>query len=74
MKYTIKIIFGKEQIDKYIFKIPLSKEEIEINVKEYSFETEIELIAFKKGVLEAVGWMECQIIDQNVSKPTFIIS
>ncbi len=74
MKYTIKMIFGQEQIDKFILKIPLSKEEIEINVKEFSFETEIELLAFKKGVSETIGWMECHIIDQNVSKPTFIIS
>ena len=66
MKHTIKIIFGKEEVNKFLLEIPLSKEEKDINVKEYQFATQIELAAFINGINEAVGWTECYVIE-NVS-------
>lgn len=61
MKYTATIIFGKEQVDKINNNQPLIKEELDLNVKEYSFNTEIEKVAFCKGISESVGWIECYI-------------
>jgi len=66
MKYSIKIVFGKEQVNKLISGIPLSQEEHSINVKEYIFDTLIELNAFVNGTKEAIGWMECYT-DEPVS-------
>jgi hypothetical protein len=65
MKYSIKIIFGKEQVNKFISEIPLSEEEFQINMKKFFFETEPELIAFKKGIDEAIGWMECFFVESD---------
>ena len=62
MEYSVKIIFGKEQVDKYLSEIPLDNDEKEIHEKEYFFETKAELEAFIKGVDETVGWSEyCQV-------------
>jgi hypothetical protein len=58
MIHSIKIVFGKEQVNKLIVNIPLSNEEKAIYEKEYQFETKSELDAFCKGVNEAVGWNE----------------
>jgi hypothetical protein len=63
MKHTIKIVFGKEQVDKFIANIPLTKDEKEINLKEYSFDSEVEMLAFKKGINEAIGWLECYFVE-----------
>jgi hypothetical protein len=65
MMHTAKIIFGKEQVDKFITNIPLSKDELLINVKEFSFETKAELMSFKKGINEAIGWTECYIFENT---------
>jgi hypothetical protein len=35
------------------------------HVEEYSFGTEAELLAFKHGVDEAIGWMECGEADED---------
>ena len=64
MNFTLKIIFGEDQINKFFSGIPFSGEDFELNIKEYSFETEIELKAFKKGVSETIGWMECHILEK----------
>ena len=66
MKHSIKIIFGKEQVNKFILNNELSETEKQINEKEYLFETNSELNAFRKGVLETVGWLECFIIEDVV--------
>lgn len=58
MKHSIKIIFGKEQVNKYHQNEPLSIEEEKINLKEFSFNSKKELEAFCLGLEEAVGWME----------------
>lgn len=63
MKHSIKIIFGKEQINKFLSDIPFSAEAESLNEKEYNFETVDELNAFVKGVNETVGWLECYIVE-----------
>jgi hypothetical protein len=63
MKHSIKIIFGKEQVNKFLSDVPLTKEEKSINEKEYHFKTQLELDAFLKGVNETVGWLECYIVE-----------
>ncbi len=60
MKHNIKIVFGKEQVNKYHNNEPLSLEEAQINVKEFSFNSKKELEAFCLGLDEAVGWMEIE--------------
>lgn len=64
MKKSVRVIFGKEEVEKYISDIPLSSDELHINSKEYFFDTEIELIAFRKGINEAVGWQEIYMIEE----------
>ena len=63
MKHSIKIIYGKEQVNKFLSAVPFSEEEKSINEKEYHFETQSELDAFLKGVNETVGWLECYIVE-----------
>lgn len=63
MNYSIKVIFGKEQVDKHIANIPLTGDELKINVKDFTFKTEIELAAFKKGINEAIGWIDCYLVE-----------
>ena len=66
MKHSIKIIYGKEQVNKFLSEVPFSEEEKNINEKEYHFETQSELDAFLKGVSETVGWLECYIVEGAV--------
>lgn len=63
MKHSVLIIFGKEQVNKFLSNVPFSKEEKNINEKEYHFETKAELDAFLKGVNVTVGWLECYIVE-----------
>lgn len=58
MKNSTKIIFGKEQVLKAYNGEPLTLEEEKLNVKTYTFNSNEELEAFKKGITEAVGWIE----------------
>ena len=62
MKHELQIIFGKEQVNKFHSNIALTKEENEINVKNYSFDSKAELLAFKKGIDECIGWQDYVII------------
>ncbi len=62
MSRTIKVIFGKEQKDKWLNNIPFSYEEEKNNIKNYHFQTESEEIAFCLGLEEAVGWLELVIL------------
>ena len=66
MKYSIKIIFGKEQVDKYLSEIPFDNDEKEIHEKEYFFDTKAELDAFIKGVDESVGWTEYFQVESRI--------
>lgn len=67
MNHSVKIIFGKEEISKFLDGKPLTFEEEEINKKIYNFKTLEEKLAFCKGVNEAVGWTESYIIEDNNS-------
>jgi hypothetical protein len=58
MKHSVKIIFGKEQVNKFILDTPFSKEEKDINEKIFYFKSKEELNAFIKGVDITVGWSE----------------
>lgn len=63
MKYPLKIIYGKEVVNKFLSEIPFTVEEKNINVKEYTFETKKEMDAFLKGVNETIGWTECFVLE-----------
>lgn len=67
MKYTLKVIFGKEQFVKVYNNTPLSDEEIKLNVKEYEFNSEEEKQAFIKGLNEAIGWMDFCIPELEIA-------
>lgn len=64
MKQNIKVIFGKEQVMKINKGSQLTKEELKINVKVYTFETIKEKKAFIKGIDETVGWTDYYIDEQ----------
>lgn len=67
MKHTLKVIFGKEQVAKILNNEVLSEEELNVNVQEYLFETEIEKQAFIKGLNEAVGWTDICIPELEIA-------
>lgn len=66
MKYSIQIVYGKEQVNKIYSDIPLEDNERENNVKTFYFPTRAEKDAFVKGVEASIGWMECHIEDLEV--------
>ncbi|TDO83582.1 hypothetical protein EV143_10118 [Flavobacterium chryseum] len=68
MKYLAKIIFGREQLLKYHNDETLTDCEKIINVKNYSFETRLERNAFYKGIGEAIGWLEFEVIKEFEQK------
>ncbi len=59
--HRVKIIFGKEQVNKYLTGDNLSAEDLTLNVKNYEFDTAEEKNAFIKGIRASVGWSECHI-------------
>ena len=65
MSYSVKVIFGKEEILKYENDDKFSTDEILCNVKEYRFQTESEMRAFLQGMEAVVGWTEYLIINQG---------
>lgn len=67
MKYTIKIIYGKEQVIKFYNNEPFSNEEKLNNLKEYKFNSKEELDAFCFGVNETIGWTECHILESELA-------
>ncbi|GGF00297.1 hypothetical protein [Flavobacterium limi] len=64
MKYLVKIIFGKEQITKYHNNEALTDYEKIINVKKYTFESQLERNSFYKGIGEAISWLEFLVINE----------
>ncbi len=66
MSYSIQLLFGKNEINKYHLDIALTVAEKEINLKRYSFEHRLERDAFLKGVNEAIGWTEYFLTESNV--------
>lgn len=69
MKYTLKIVFGKEQVIKVYNNELLTEEESENNLKEYSFTSIEEKNAFIRGVNEAIGWTECCMPEFELCTP-----
>ena len=63
----LKVVFGKEQVQKMLNHIPLSKEDLELNFKVYSFNTEEEAIAFENGLNEAIGWLEVFVLKDDIT-------
>jgi hypothetical protein len=64
MKYIVKIIFGKEQVMKYHNNEVLTDYEKIINVKKYTFETQLERNSFYKGIGEAISWLDFLVINE----------
>jgi hypothetical protein len=70
MKYLVEIIFGKDQVRKFHNNEPLDDFEKIINLKKYNFESREERNAFYKGIGEAMGWLEFEIIKEFEEKIT----
>lgn len=68
MKYNLEVIFGKEQVLKFSNNESFTEEEIELNVKQYQFNSEEEKQAFIKGLYEALGWIDFYIPELEVVK------
>jgi hypothetical protein len=66
MPYNLKILLGKNEIQKYHSDIALTITEKEINLKQYSFDYRLERDAFLKGINEAVGWTEYFLTESNM--------
>lgn len=58
MIQKVKIIFGKEQVIKLYNEEPLSNDELQNNLREYTFNSIEEKNSFLKGIDEAIGWTE----------------
>ncbi len=67
MKHSFKVIFGKEQVLKFFNNESLSSEEIDLNTKEYHFNTAEEKIAFINGLHSAIGWVEFCIPEMQIA-------
>ena len=68
MSYYAKIIFGKDQVRKYHNNEAFTDYEKTINLKKYNFETQAERNAFYKGIGEAMGWLEFEVINESEDK------
>lgn len=66
MKHTIRIIFGKEDVDNYLRDGDFTQTLEGVHIKEFYFETESEKMAFCKGIDEAIGWLEYCIVDNQM--------
>ncbi|KUJ63219.1 hypothetical protein AR687_03420 [Flavobacteriaceae bacterium CRH] len=68
MKYLAEIIFGKDQVRKFHNNEPLNDFEKIINLKKYNFESREERNAFYKGIGEAMGWFEFEVVKEFEEK------
>lgn len=68
MSYTVEIMFGKEQLSKYRQGLVLTDYEKLSNRRKYEFETLSERDAFYKGLSEAEGWIEFEVINEAQTK------
>ena len=64
MKYLAEIIFRKDQVIKFHNNQPLNDFEKIINLKKYNFESREERNAFYKGIGEAIGWLDFNVIKE----------
>lgn len=58
MKEKLKIVFGSNAVRKLYVNKQFTNEELEINIKEYEFDSKIEKRAFIRGIEETIGWNE----------------
>jgi len=58
MSYTVKVIFGKQQVDATYRGEALLEQEAELYSKVFEFATMNEKLAFIQGLNEAVGWLD----------------
>lgn len=70
MNYLAEIIFGKDQVRKFHNNESLNDCEKIINLKKYNFESWAERNAFYKGIGEAMGWREFELIKEFEEKTT----
>ncbi|TRX00629.1 hypothetical protein [Flavobacterium gawalongense] len=68
MSYHTKIIFGKDQVRKHHNNEAFSDYEKSINFKKYTFGTREERSAFYKGISEAMGRLEFEVINEFEDK------
>ena len=68
MSYHTKIIFGKDCLRKYHYKEEFFDFEKSTNFKQYVFETKAERNAFYKGVVESMGCLEFEVINEFEDK------
>lgn len=64
MGYHTKIIFGKDEVRKYHNGEDFTDDEKNINLKNYTFETDAERDTFYEGINEAMGWFEYEVIEE----------
>jgi len=64
--FTVHVLFGQEYISKFNSNEKFLKKDFDMNcLQSFSFETEKELVAFKKGIDLGVGWYEYQILNEK---------
>ncbi|PJJ10462.1 hypothetical protein CLU83_3886 [Flavobacterium sp. 1] len=68
MGYHTKIIFGKDEVRKYHNGEAFTDDEKNINLKNYTFETDAERDTFYEGINEAIGWLEYEVIEEFEDK------
>ncbi|MBL0735928.1 hypothetical protein JI750_03465 [Flavobacterium sp. GN10] len=64
MRYSVEIIFGKDQIRKYNNNEAFNDFEKTVNFKKYTFETQVQRNSFYKGMSETIGWMEFEVVKE----------
>lgn len=62
--YTVKIIFGSDDVKNFYNQSSRDDETKITGVFEYSFETKKEIHAFIKGIDEAMGWRDYYVLDE----------
>lgn len=68
MSYHARIVFGKDQVKKYHNNEAFTDYEKVINLKKYTFETREERNAFYKGIAEAIGRLEFEVLKEYEDK------
>lgn len=72
MKYTLKVIFGKEQVAKAYKNEYFTEYELKNHIKIYDFDSISERKAFIKGINETLGWSECCLPEFELNEDTSI--
>ncbi|MEN2486165.1 hypothetical protein AAYQ05_00060 [Flavobacterium sp. B11] len=73
MRYSVEIIFGKDQIRKYNNNEAFNDFEKTVNFKKYTFETQAQRNAFYKGMSETIGWLEFEVVKEFEENDQIVI-